>query len=170
MNIHAGQSIKLRTSAMHSDIDSVRQILDSTGVFHPREVAVALELLDDNLAKKGQSEYNFIFADIVNTIQQAAIGYICYGPITMTESGYDIYWIAVRRDMQRSGAASLLIEEAQRRITEAGGKFVYIETSTKDIYKPAREFYIKHGFLCTATVPHYYAENDNKAVFMKIVR
>ncbi|MBF0516647.1 MAG: GNAT family N-acetyltransferase [Nitrospirae bacterium] len=167
MKPQPGQSITLRQSATHADIDAVRQILDSTEVFHPREIAVAVELLDDNLTKKGQSEYQFIFADLDH---QAVIGYICYGPITMTESGYDIYWIAVRKDMQRTGAAGLLIEEAQRRITDSGGKFVYIETSTKDCYKPAREFYVKHGYLCTATVPHYYAENDNKAVFMKTIR
>lgn len=158
--------IKLRTAAVLSDIAAVRQILDSTGVFHPREVAVAIELLEDNLTKKEQSEYSFIFADSDGT----AIGYICYGPITMTEAGYDLYWIAVRKDVQRTGAAGLLIEEAQRRIIDGGGKFVYIETSTKDIYEPAREFYIKHGYIAVATVPHYYAENDNKAVFMKQLR
>ncbi|MBF0568979.1 MAG: GNAT family N-acetyltransferase [Nitrospirae bacterium] len=161
-----GQSITLRTSAMQSDITPVRQILDSTGVFHHREIAVAIELLDDNLTKRQQSEYNFIFADAGG----AAVGYICYGPITMTEAGYDIYWIAVQKDMQGRGVAGLLIDEAQRRIIETGGKFVYIETSAKAQYKPAREFYLKHGYVCVATVPHYYAEGDDKAVFMKIIR
>ncbi|MBF0457897.1 MAG: GNAT family N-acetyltransferase [Nitrospirae bacterium] len=158
--------IKLRTTAATSDIAAVRQILDSTGVFHPREAAVAIELLEDKLTNQEQSEYNFIFAELDST----AIGYLCYGPITMTEAGYDVYWIAVRKDVQRTGAAGLLIEEAQRRIIDTGGKFVYIETSTKDIYNPAREFYIKHGYTCVATVPHYYAENDDKAVFMKQLR
>ncbi|WP_420266183.1 GNAT family N-acetyltransferase [Candidatus Magnetominusculus dajiuhuensis] len=161
-----GQSITLRTSAMHSDIAPVRQILDSTGVFHQREIAVAIELLDDNLTKLDQSEYKFIFADVGGR----AVGYICYGPITMTEAGYDIYWIAVRKDMQGRGVAGLLIDEAQRRIIETGGKFVYIETSAKEQYSPAREFYLTHGYVCVATVPHYYAEGDDKAVFMKIIR
>ncbi|MCG6552367.1 MAG: GNAT family N-acetyltransferase [Candidatus Magnetominusculus sp. LBB02] len=163
MNNHI---IKLRTQTTDSDIAAVSQILNSTGVFHQREIAVAIELIEDNLTKQDKSEYQFIFADIGS----AAVGYICYGPITMTEAGFDIYWIAVEKDRQRLGAAGLLMEEAQRRIIDQGGKFVYIETSTKDIYAPARQFYIKHGYRLTATVPHYYAENDNKAVFMKIIR
>jgi ribosomal protein S18 acetylase RimI-like enzyme len=135
-------------------------------VFQPREIAVAIELLEDNLTKKEQSEYKFIFAECGS----ATIGYICYGPITMTEAGYDIYWIAVQKDAQGRGVAGLLMDEAQGHIIECGGRFVYIETSAKEIYKPARELYIKHGCTCVATVPHYYAENDDKAVFMKIIR
>ncbi|MBF0319458.1 MAG: GNAT family N-acetyltransferase [Nitrospirae bacterium] len=159
-----GQSIITRTTAKHSDIAAISQILDSTGVFHPREITVALELLEDNLTKKEQSEYKFIFAEC----DGPPIGYICYGPITMTEAGYDIYWIAVEKDMQGQGVAGLLMNEAQRHIIAEGGRFIYIETSAKEIYKPARELYIRHGYAHVATVPHYYAENDDKAVFMKI--
>jgi ribosomal protein S18 acetylase RimI-like enzyme len=162
----SGQSIEIRTTPAQSDIAAVRAILESTGVFHPREITVAIELLEDNLTKQELSEYHFIFADYIG----APIGYICWGPITMTEAGYDIYWIAVQKAAQGQGVAGALMEEAHRRIIEDGGKFVYIETSTKEIYKPAREFYIKHGYTRVATVPHYYAENDGKAVFMKIVR
>ena len=50
---------------------------------------------------------------------------------------------------------------------ELGGKYAYSETSSRETYRPTREFYLKQGYREVARVPLFYADNDDKVIFMK---
>lgn len=132
-------------------------------MFHAREVEVALELVEDGLAKGPASEYFFLFAEIGGE----TVGYVCYGPITMTDGRFDLYWIAARKDAQRRGAGSLLLSEAERHAGEMGGAVMFAETSSRDGYAPTREFYLRRGYAEAATVRGFYAEDDHKIIYAK---
>lgn len=138
-------------------------ILVSSGMFYDFEVDVALELLEDALLKGEKSEYIFAFAEIGGR----AIGYICYGPITMTQGRWDLYWIAVHENARRKGIGMMLLEAAAQKMKALGGEYLYSETSSRELYKPTRDFYIKAGFIKAATVPEYYAAGDHKVIYMK---
>ncbi|MGE5893291.1 MAG: N-acetyltransferase family protein [bacterium] len=157
------ENIVLRREPRESDRDAVRELLGSTGFFSPREIEVAAELIDDRLTKGGSSEYLFIFAEI----DRKPGGYICYGPITMTEGRFDLYWIAVHSGMQGRGIGTLLLTEAERHIDSLNGNYLFSETSSRGIYEPTREFYRKQGFREVARVPQFYADHDDKVIFMK---
>jgi len=152
-----------RTEPCFKDRDRIREIIHTTGVFHPYEVDVAIELIDAGMTEWGKKEYFFIFADKGSE----TTGYICYGPIRMTRDRYDIYWIAVRKNLHGMGIGSLLLNRGEKHIRELGGESIFVETSSKDSYKRARDFYIKHSYREVARVPDYFAQDDDKVIFMK---
>lgn len=160
------EELSFRYSVSARDSFAVRNILENSGNFKPHEIEVALELTAEWIAKGDSSGYYFIFADY----NDETVGYICYGPITMTEQRYDIYWLAVDISMHGKGIGSLLISEAEKKIAESDGHLIFVETSSKDAYSQARGFYKKHGYQTVASIPDYYAENDDKVIMMKNIR
>ncbi len=155
--------VTFRNEAHPEDRKSLHQILLSTGIFHPYELDVAMELLDDRLKKGAKSDYLFLFADVAGTLA----GYACYGPITVTDRRFDLYWIAVGKEMQGLGIGGMLLGRVGKHIAELGGTYIVAETSSRDVYKATREFYRKHSYLEAARIPRYYSDNDDKVVFMK---
>ncbi|MBF0537778.1 MAG: GNAT family N-acetyltransferase [Nitrospirae bacterium] len=153
-------ALTLRREVRACDREDVRRILDATGVFHPREIDVAEELVIDALSKGSESEYLFIFADVDDT----TVGYICYGAISMTEAGFDLYWIATDPRFYNRDVATKLLREAEGHIAALGGRHIFVETSSKEQYLPARGFYKKSGYIEVARVPNYYADGDDKMI------
>src|SRR5579863_6546922 len=81
-----------RTKTRHADMDDVQRLVRTTGVFSKSEIAIARELVEENLGKGDEaSGYFFLIADGANGID----GYTCFGPIAGTEGRYELYWIAV---------------------------------------------------------------------------
>ncbi|KJU82167.1 N-acetyltransferase GCN5 [Candidatus Magnetobacterium bavaricum] len=151
-----------RRKIRDGDREGVRRILAATGVFHPREIDVAEELVIDALEKGAESEYLFIFADV----DGVTVGYICYGAISMTEAGFDLYWIATDPSFYNRDIATTLLREAEGHIVTLGGRYIFVETSSKAQYLPARGFYKKRGYVEVARVPNYYADGDGKVIMM----
>ena len=57
------QSIEFRYDVRPDDRETVRRLVDSTGVFSTVEIDVAVELVDDRLKRGRQSDYHFVFAE-----------------------------------------------------------------------------------------------------------
>jgi len=160
-----GHGITLRTSILPSDREQIQDIIESSGVFSPAEVDIALELADQGLRDGVRSGYHFLFAEHHGDVA----GYACYGPIPGTVDGFDIYWIAVRRNLQRLGLGKRLLEKTESLITESGGGRIYIETSSRDHYHPARSFYESHGYEKAAVLKNFYSPGDSKVIYVKII-
>lgn len=146
-----------------ADRDVVRAIVESTGFFHEAEVAVAVELVDERLAKGRGSGYHFVFAERDGRTG----GYACYGHIAGTAASFDLYWIAVEASLQRAGLGRVLMAEAERLIRAAGGQRVYAETSNRAQYAPTRRFYERCGYRLEAVLKDFYAPGDDKAIYVK---
>ena len=71
--------IVFRAEPREKDRAEIRTLLGSSGFFYPWEIDVAIELIDDRLAKGAASEYLFLFADAGDKIA----GYACYGPVSI---------------------------------------------------------------------------------------
>lgn len=155
--------VTFRNEARPGDREALHKLLLSTDIFHPYELDVAMELLDDRLQKGEKSDYLFLFADAAGKLA----GYACYGPITVTDRRFDLYWIAVGKEMQGRGIGGMLLGRVEKHIAELGGTHLVVETSSRDVYKATREFYRKHDYLQAARIPKYYSDNDDKVVFMK---
>jgi len=155
--------IAFRTEPREKDETEVRALLASSGFFHPWEIEVAIELIEDRLAKGTASEYLFLFAESAGRID----GYACYGPVSMAQGRFELYWIAVDASRRGQGIGRLLLGRAEAHMRELGGKYVYSETSSRATYQPTREFYRKQGFREVARVPRFYADDDDKVIFMK---
>jgi len=159
--------IRFREEVRESDVPAIREIVSATGFFTPAEIDVAVELAEERLAKGETSGYHFLFAE---DEPGRVLGYACYGPVPATEATYDLYWIAVVPSCQRSGLGRKLLELSEQAIATNGGCDVYIETSSRALYRPTQGFYGKAGYRLAAEFPDFYAPSDGKLVFVKRLR
>ena len=139
MNNHP---LEFRYDVRPDDRETVRRLVQSTGVFSPVEVDVAVELVDDRLERGCQSDYHFVFAEL----DGRTVGYTCYGPIALTAASFDLYWIAVDKSLHGRKIGQALLEKTEELVRQAGGRQVYIETSNRHQYAPTRGFYLRGGY------------------------
>jgi ribosomal protein S18 acetylase RimI-like enzyme len=155
-----------RETVSADDRYRVRSIVESTGFFNPAEVDIAVELVDEHLAKgAAASGYWFLFAQRGDR----TLGYACYGPIAGTQASYDLFWIAVDRTSQSAGIGRLLLRESEKRIQQQGGRRVYVETSSRQQYVPTRAFYERCGYTREAVLPDFYAPGDDKVIYVRVL-
>ncbi len=147
------------------DRETVRRLVDSTGVFSPVEIDVAVELVDDRLKRGAQSDYHFVFAEDGGR----TVGYTCYGPIALTAASFDLYWIAVDKAMHGRKVGRLLLERTEELVRELGGRQIYIETSNRHQYAPTRGFYLRCGYDQEALLKDFYAPGDDKVIYVRTI-
>lgn len=95
------------------------------------------------------------------------LAYACYGQSPGTERRYDLYWIAVDRDLQGKGAGRLVHARVEEAIRQAGGERIYADTSGRDDYASTRRFYRALGYRKVSVLGDFYREGDDKVIYMK---
>jgi ribosomal protein S18 acetylase RimI-like enzyme len=158
-------SVTLRRDVHAGDPAVVRDITESTGFFYAEEVGTAVELVEERLAKGEASGYSFVFTEEGGR----TVGYACFGPIACTKSSFDLYWIAVHADGRGKGLGTILLDESERLIREAGGHRIYVETSSRPLYEPTRAFYLARGYREEARLAEFYGPGDAKVIYVKEV-
>ena len=153
-----------RTTVRPEDAPAVEALIRRTGVFNESEVAIARELVDENIAKgEVASGYYFLFADGERGIE----GYVCLGPVPGAQRRCELYWIAVDPDARRRGLGRALQHAAEGKARELGAVYLVAETSTLPAYAAARRFYLSGGFTLIAEVPDWHDDGDGLAIFRK---
>ena len=153
-----------RDHVVPADRKTVQTIVESTGFFTPEEIEVAVELVDAGLSGESISDYLFLFCE---DDLGKGLGYTCYGHIPCTHGSFDLYWIAVHKDHQSLGIGRGLLKRTEEKIRKMGGMRVYIETSSRDLYKPTQGFYLNAGYNPEATLKDYYSPGDSKIIYVK---
>ena len=143
---------------------AIRAITESAGVFYPEEIDIAEELARENLARGAEaSGYHFLVAESGGE----ACGYTCFGPIPGARRRFDLYWIAVAESSKGAGVGRELMARSEAGIKAAGGAKVYVETSSRPPYAPARAFYRRCGYQEEAVLRDYYDDGDDKVIFVR---
>jgi ribosomal protein S18 acetylase RimI-like enzyme len=155
----------MRKSVRSSDVQSVKRIVRSTRFFSEAEVEMAGELVETYLKEGRKSGYRFVFLEEGIRV----IGYACYGEIPCTKHRYDLYWIAVDPQRQGKGYGRKLLELVEEEVEKLGGQKIYIETSSRRLYAPTRQFYRDRGYLEEARLSDFYSWGDHKVIFSKIL-
>jgi ribosomal protein S18 acetylase RimI-like enzyme len=153
----------IRPISFH-DRPKILKILEGSGTFTKKEIQVAMEVIDETLRNPEFREYDIFCA--VNG-PGSLMGYICFGPIPMTEGRYDLYWIAVDNSYWRKGVGKKLMEFMEGFLIKKKARRIYVETSSTPPYEAARSFYIKHGYKLLSVLKDFYREGDHKLTFMK---
>lgn len=161
-----GSPARYRCELRPGDAAAVRRLVAATGFFSAAEIDVAVELVDEALARGSASGYEFLFADDAGH-EGELTGYTCYGPIPATRSSYDLYWIAVAPGRQGSGLGRELLRESERRARAAGATTMYVDTSGRAQYAPTRRFYERSGYAMAAELPDFYAPGDAKIIYAR---
>ena len=155
--------IVYRENPFPSDVDSIENIVASSGFFSREEVELSIELIRERLTKGDASSYYFLFAEVDGRI----VGYTCYGPIPCTKDRYDLYWIAVHDDVRGRGIGRALLARTESAIAKMGGKRIYVDTSSRDQYEPTRSFYRRSGYEQEAVLKDFYSPGDDKIIYVK---
>lgn len=146
------------------DRNPIYQILTTGSTFSAGEIRVAIELVDDILKNPAHPDYHVYSA--LQPIGELT-GFICYGPIPLTDYCYDLYWIAVDGRFGQNGIGSLLMDHMEARVLREKGKHIYVDTSSTPVYAAARSFYEKHGYQQICLFENYFHFGDHKIVFKK---
>jgi ribosomal protein S18 acetylase RimI-like enzyme len=146
-------------------VTSLLGALRDARTFTAEEVRTALELIDEWLRHGERSEYlTFVLED-----GGKVRGYVCYGPTPMTDSTYDLYWIAVDPTAHGQGYGRRLLTFAESDILRRRGRLVLIETSSQDANQSTIRFYERAGYDLVARIRNFYRAGDDKLVFAKDV-
>jgi len=156
---------RLRDQPQPRDVEAVAALLRKTGFFTDAEVDVARELVETALAQGPRAGYTFFLADGAEALE----GYVCFGPVPAAPGRFDLYWIAVDPGLQRSGIGRCLLAAAERAVVALQGSRIYIETSARRDYAPTRRFYEACGYSVAARLPDFYADGDDKLVYVKVL-
>lgn len=156
-------NITFRTTPEKKDSERIREIVESTRFFYEHEVEVAVELIEERLEKGESTGYYFVFAE-VDGIMAA---YSCYGPIPMTKSSFDLYWIVTHNDYRGKGIGKKLLEETYKQAKLMGCTLIIAETSGLEHYAPTRSFYDSNNFTLEARLRDFYDKGDDKYIYFK---
>jgi len=152
-----------RSELKPGDPDRIRRLVKATGFFNAGETEVAGELAEERLARGESTGYHFLIAEARGRLA----GYACFGPVPMTASSFDLYWIAVDPAVQGKGLGRTLLAEVETRVRSAGGTRIFVETSLRSQYETTRTFYEKNGYRLESILEDFYAPGDGKATYSK---
>ncbi|MFL5510752.1 MAG: GNAT family N-acetyltransferase [Gemmatimonadaceae bacterium] len=150
-----------------ADRSGVFRILENAGNFTPGEVAIALELIDEWLELGEHSGYLTYVLEAQGEEGAEVLGYVSFGPTPLTESTYDLYWIAVDKSKHRGGVGKRLLKFTEEEIARRGGTMLLVETSSQETYGGTIQFYEKTGYELVGKIKDYYRTGDDKLIFMK---
>ncbi len=130
-----------------SDRDEIARILREAGVFREEEVEIGLELVDESLNPRPDTDYAWVMAEVGAELA----GFACFGPVPLTDATYDLYWIAVAPNFRGSNVASRLDQVVTTAVSANHGRWLLAETSSTPPYEAARRFYLKRGYETLST-------------------
>jgi ribosomal protein S18 acetylase RimI-like enzyme len=148
---------------LSGDRDVVCRMLQTCGIFTPEEVSVALELVDDAIAKGSRSDY-IAFVSVRDDI---VCGYVCIGRTPMTASTWHLYWACVDASAQRGGVGRRLHAHVESFVRRMGGERLVVETSSQPSYDRARRFYEAGGYVQVGRIPDFYKPHDDCILYRK---
>lgn len=165
MSVESGHPAwySLREGMTGEGLATVERLVRGAGIFTNEELGVAMEVAEECLARGSRSGYHFLWCcNGCNTI-----GFCCFGPVPLAPGRFELYWIVVDRAARRKGIASLLIESAEQRILNRGGSVVYLDTSSRGKYLPARRLYEKKRYRKEAVLRDFYAVGDHRIIYCR---
>jgi GNAT superfamily N-acetyltransferase len=156
-------NLTFRTIPEKRDVKRIREIVVSTRFFYDHEVEVAVELIEERLNYGESTGYYFVFAEV----EDVTAAYSCFGPITMSKTCFDLYWIATHNDFRGKGIGKKLIEETCNQARSMGCNIIIAETSGLEHYSPTRAFYVSNKFELEARLKDFYDTGDDKLFYTR---
>jgi ribosomal protein S18 acetylase RimI-like enzyme len=145
------------------DRGDIERLLVEGGTFNEEEIAVAMELVDDAIDNPGEDYHVLVAEDADGRVAS----YICFGRTPMTESTWDLYWLATHPSARGQGLGSRLVRAMEAELAAAGPCTVRIETSQMEAYGAARSFYAHIGYGEVGRIVDFYKPGDDLIILSK---
>lgn len=160
-------------NAVLADREALRSLAQDTGLFpSPDELAEFTEGLDAFFHGGDGVEHVWLVcteADAVTGAAYFAPDGTHYPSALQGDGVWNMYFIGVQPNLQRSGVGSRLLAEVEKQLRDRAGKRLVIETSGKGSFEPIRAFYAKHGYDAGEVTPDFYGPGDDKVMFNKFL-
>ena len=144
---------------IHSDLDSLKIVLDSCGLFPS-------EYLDDMISDYFHNlDTNEIWFTYVENDSPISIGYCI--PEKLTSGTYNLLAIGVFENHQRKGVAVEMMNFIEQKLKTIGARVLIVETSSDDAQIGARNLYQKLGYNQEAVIRDFWNEGEDKIVYWK---
>jgi aminoglycoside 6'-N-acetyltransferase I len=145
------------------DVKNIEAILKSIENFSEVEVSVAMELVNAAAANAEQTDYNiFVYEE-----KGKVVGYHCTGKRPLTDAVFDLYWIVTDPRHKNKGVGKTLLLHAEQFVTELNARWLLVETSSKDSYEGARNFYLRNNYSIISEINDFYSLGERLIVFGK---
>jgi len=139
-------------------------IVRNAGNFSEEEMETALELIDESIEMENEGDYITFVID-----EDGVRGYVCIGPVPLTQGVYDLYWIVVDAAARGRQYGQRLLRFAEEEVKRRAGRMVLIETSSLPAYEGTRRFYLAAGYPEVARIANFYKPGDDKIIYGKNV-
>jgi GNAT superfamily N-acetyltransferase len=145
------------------DAVKIESILMNIDNFNDAEVRIAMELVNAAAADAEQTDYNvFVYEEEGNVI-----GYHCTGKRPLTDAVFDLYWIVTDPSHKDKGVGKTLLAHAEQFVTQLKGRWLLIETSSKESYEGTRNFYLRNNYSIISEINDFYSLGERLIVFGK---
>ncbi len=145
------------------DVNNIKTILNSITTFNDAEVNVAMELVNVAAADVEQTDYHvFVYEEKGNVI-----GYHCTGKRPLTDAVYDLYRIVTDPSHKNKGVGKTLLAHAEQFVTQLKGRWLLIETSSKESYEGTRNFYLRNNYSIISEINDFYTLGERLSVVGK---
>lgn len=146
-----------------ADVLIIEEFLGKVKSFSESEVGVAMELVNVVANNPTQTDYIvFVYED-----NKKILGYYCTGKRPLTDAVYDLYWIVTNPEYPNKGIGKSLLNHAEELVLSKNARWLLAETSSKEEYATARNFYLRNHYSIIAEINDFYALGDNLMVFGK---
>ena len=146
-----------------ADVPIIEKFLGKVKAFSKNEVGIAMELVNISAKNPEQTDYNvFVYQD-----GKKILGYYCTGKRPLTDAVYDLYWIVTNPEHPQKGIGKSLLTHAEEFVLSKNARWLLAETSSKEAYAAARNFYLRNRYSIIAEINDFYSVGDNLMVFGK---
>ena len=146
-----------------ADAKVIEGMLKKIPLFKKEDIKVAMELIDITASNPLQTDYNVFVYENDGTV----LGYHCTGKRPLTDAVYDLYWIVTDPDHGKQGIGKVLLEHAEDFVLQSNGRWMLIETSSKESYSATRNFYMRNNFSIISEINDFYSRGESLLVFGK---
>ncbi len=147
------------------DSQRLKEIVSQINLFSEEEKTSAMEMIE-TAALNGQNFYNiFVYEN-----EDKVLGYHCTGKRTLTEGTYDLYWIVVDPEHQDNNVGRELLQHAEEFVKDENGRWILIETSSKEEMLPTRKFYLRNNYTILSEIKDFYSEGEHLILFGKYLK
>lgn len=144
---------------IQADISDLKSVLDSSELFPS---SMLDEMISHYFSDPSSADIWFTATDDGKPV---AIGYCA--PERLTEGTYNLYAIAVRKELQGQGIGMAMMNYIEEILRKAGNRILLVETSGKPEFELTRKFYHQCQYVQQAVIPDFYEDGDDKVVFWK---
>ncbi len=154
---------KLIRAATKHDRSDILSLAGSIGLFEPEEMDSVEELFSSWVAGNLGEQARWIVMEEDASI----IGTAYFAPEPFADGTWNVYFIGVHPDSQRSGVGAALIHSIEETLTQERVRIVIVETSSLPHLEKARNFYLKIGYEQEARIREFYKAGEDKITFRK---